>query len=446
MVSTTNNSEINVKELKKYKNIFKSDPALKIAMNAVTRGNVQEIALNRDVLNSVSFTFSHEVDNKAAITDQKRSGTCWMYAELNWLRTLTQRKFNIEDAEFSHNYVMFYDKFEKANYFLEKMIEMRKKELDDRRVHFLLKRPLPDGGEWHMLLNIMEKYGLVPKSVMPDTWNRENSRFLNERLGYKLREYAAIIRKMHKAGKSEKQIRNQKKTFLEEIYRILVIFFGMPPQTFNWSYRDKDKKFHQEVGITPLEFYRKYIDLDCPKVRTLCSCPSITTPFSKTYQLEYFQNMVGGVEWIWLNLPIIELKKIAIKILKKGEAVLFGCDVVQDSHSKAGIMFHNIYDYELLFQAPFMMNKAERLDYGQSNLTHSMVLSGVNLVDNKPVTWKVENSWGTEVGQKGYFIMSDEWFDEHVLNIVIPEKYLTQKMIKLFDQKPVLLPPWHPMA
>jgi len=425
---------------------FRKDPCLKVAMNAVTRGNLQEIALNRDVLNNVNFAFSHEVENKAGVTDQKRSGTCWMYAELNWLRTLTQKKFKIEAVEFSHNFVMLYDKLEKANYFLEHMIAFRDKDLDDRRVNFLLKRSVSDGGEWHMLLNVIDKYGLVPREAMPDTSNRENSRFLNERLSYKLRECTAIIRKMQAQGKPEKDIRQAKTAMIADVYRMLVIFFGIPPRTFDWSYRDKDKKYVQEIGLTPQKFYKKYIALDCRKVSTLASCPSSSTPFGKTYSVEFFQNMSGGVEWVWLNLPIEELKKIAITMLKKGEAVLFGCDVVQDSHSKDGILFHDLYDYHLVFQTDFSMTKAERLDYGQSTLTHSMVLAGVDLVKDKPVKWKIENSWGTEVGKKGYFIMSDEWFDEHVLNIVIPNKYLTPKISKLFEQKPVILPPWHPMA
>ncbi|MBN2384272.1 C1 family peptidase [bacterium] len=446
MATQSKNGEISPKQLVTLQETIRKDPSLRIAINAVTRGNLQEIALNRDVLNNVNFSFSHEVENKAGVTDQKRSGTCWMYAELNWLRTLIQDKFNIEAFEFSHNYIMLYDKLEKANYFLEKMIELRSKDLDDRRVNFLLKRPLPDGGEWHMLFNIIDKYGFVPREVMPDTWNRENSRFVNERLGYKLREFAAEIRKMHQKRKSDAEIRAAKTAMIGTIYKMLVVFLGMPPKTFDWSYRDKDKKYHQEIGTTPLKFYKKYLNLDCSKVVTLASCPSGTTPFNKTYSLEYFQNMVGGREWVWLNLPVNELKKIAIKMLKKGEAVLFGCDVVQDSHSKDGILFHDLYDYHLVFQTDFSMTKKERLDFGQSTLTHSMVLSGVDLVNGKPVKWKIENSWGNEVGKKGYFIMSDQWFDEHVLNIVFPDKYLSADQKKMLKQKPVLLPPWHSMA
>ncbi|MFC1851307.1 C1 family peptidase [candidate division CSSED10-310 bacterium] len=446
MAHRQKSAALTVAQLKKFEEKVKQDPACVIAMNAVTRGNIQEIAISREVLNNASYSFSHEIENKAPITDQKKSGTCWMYAELNWLRILTQKKFKIEEIEFSQNYLMLWDKLEKANYFLEQIIIHRQQELDDRKVHFLLHRPLPDGGEWHMLFNLVEKYGLVPKAIMPDTFNRENSRFLNEHLGYKLREYAAQLRRMYESGQSEAQLRDKKAQFLEDIYRLIVIFFGLPPHRFNWSYRDKNKKYHQETQITPHDFYNKYIALDCKKVVTLCSCPSSTTPFWHTYVLEFFQNMVGGVEWIWLNVPSAELKKIALKMLKRGEACLFGCDVIQESHNKTGLLYHNLYDYELLLQTPFEMSKADRLDYGQSTLTHSMVLAGVELVNNKPVRWKVENSWGSEVGQKGYFIMSDEWFDEHLLNIVVPDKYLTARMKKAFEQEPVLLPPWHAMA
>ncbi len=446
MASKNEIGELTLKQIDKFKSSFESNPALKLAMNAVTRGNLQEIALQRDVLNNVNFVFSHEVEQKGCITDQKRAGTCWLFADLNWIRTLTMKKFKIEDLEFSENYLIFWDKLEKANYFLEEMINLIDREIDDREVLHFLKNPIPDGGEWHMLVNLVKKYGMLPKPAMADTFNREQSRFVNEIAGYKLREITAELRKMHRAGKTMDQIRRKKTRLFEDVYRIMTIFFGLPPKTFDWSFRDKDKKYHQEIQITPSEFYEKYVDLDLDEVYTLASCPANGMDYNKTYTNRYFQNMAGGIPWKYLNLPVGELKKIAIRMLKKGDAVLYGCDVVQESHTKEGIMHEDLYDFESIFQTKFGLNKQLRLDYRQSFLTHSMVLSGVDLVNGKPVKWKVENSWGKDVGQKGYFIMSDKWFDEHVLDLVVPKEYMPKKLLELFKQDPVELPAWHCMV
>jgi len=438
--------ELHLQNVAKFRKNFLQNPTLRVAMNAVTRGNLQEIALNREVLNCANFCFSNELEEKPSITDQKRSGTCWMFAEFNWIRNMTMKKFKIEDIEFSENHLMFWDKVEKANYFLEQMVKLRDRKLDDREVHHLIKEPVPDGGEWHMFVNLIKKYGIMPKSAMPDTFNRENSRFINEITCFKLREIAVKLRKMHESGKTEEQIRRKKEKLFQDIFRILTIFFGLPPETFDWGFRDKDKKYHQEIGITPKAFYEKYVGLNLDQVFTLASCPTSNTEFYKTYTNNYFQNMVGGIEWKWLNLPMWELKKIAVRMLKKSEAVLYGCDVVQDSHTKEGLMYHNLYDFDLIFQMPFELNKKNRLDYCQSFLTHSMVLTGVDLQNGKPRMWKVENSWGKDVGQKGFFAMSDEWFEEHTLDLIVPEKYMSKKLLDLFAQDPVVLPPWHCMV
>jgi bleomycin hydrolase len=429
----------------KYRKKFNDKPAYKVAMNAVTRAALADIAINRDVLNNVNFCFSIEVETDA-VSDQKRSGTCWMFAILNWFRTFTRKKINVKQFEYSHNFVMFWDKFEKSNYFLENIIALRDADISDRRLRFLLDNPASDGGEWHMLVNVIKKYGLLPRSAMPDTTNRENSRYLNELLFYKLREAAATLRKLNAEGKDIEDLRKAKSKILQEIYRMLCILMGQPPEKFDYSYRDNDKKFKQDLGLTPKEFYEKYVGLNVDEIYCILSCPATDTPFDKTYSIEFFDNTVGGDEWKWLNVPVKELKKIAIEMLKDGEAVLFGNDVVQDCHTKEGILATNVYDYELLFDTKMTMDKKTRVEYAQSRMTHSMVITGVDLVDDKPVKWKVENSWGEEVGKKGYFIMTDEWFEEHTFDLIVPKKYMPEKFLKLYKQKPVVLPPWYPMA
>ncbi len=267
---------------------FLENPRNIVAMNAATRAALNEVALNRDVINNAGHIFSIEME-PAEITDQKKNGTCWIYAELNWLRTFGQAKHKIKNLALSHNYLVFWDKFEKANYFYEMIIKHIDEEPDGRRLLFLLSDPTTDGGEWHMLHNLIAKYGMVPAEIMPDTFNRENSSYMNQVLGYSLRQGAAELKAMHEAGKSTKELNRKKERLLEEAYRILAISLGVPPEKFTWGFRDTDKKFHREKDITPREFYDKYIGVNPDDVYTIASCPSSLTEFGKTYTMEFFQ-------------------------------------------------------------------------------------------------------------------------------------------------------------
>lgn len=436
---------ITLKQINNFNEGFKNRSANLIAMNAVTRGNLQEIAIRREVLNETNFTFSNDIET-AEISNQKQSNTCWLFAELNWLRSLAMKKMNVKNFEFSQNHMIFWDKFEKSNYFLENIISLRNEPLDSREVFFLLHEPANDGGEWHMLANLIRKYGLIPKSVMPDTFNRENTRYLNEILYYKLRYAAANLRKMAKSGKSVEILRKKKLEYLDEIYRILCICLGQPPEKFNFGFKDEEKKFNRETQITPVEFYKKYVDLNPDDVYILMSCPSATLKFNELYTVKYFTNMQGGDEYTWLNVPMKSLKKIALEMVKNNELCLFGCDVLQHSHSKEGILDTELYSYDMIFDTQFDMDKPTRVDFHQTKLTHSMVICGADIIDDQPVKWKIENSWGDQVGKKGFFVMTDQWFEEHVYDLVVPKKYLTSKMLEMFKKKPIELPPWHAMA
>ncbi len=438
--------QISRERIDAYRKNFGLNPAYKVAMNAVTRGNITEIAINRDVLNDADMVFSNEIESGGPITDQKAASTCWLFADLNWLRTFTSKKKNIKGFEFSENFAMFWDKFEKSNYFLENVIALRDKDLDDRRVHYLLSNPAGDGGEWNMMCNIIEKYGLVPKSVMPDTFNRENSRYMNERLQYRLRMAAAEIRDMNAAGKSVADMRKAKDAALSDAYRILSIFMGEPPEKFSWGYRDGKKKFHRVENVTPKEFYKEFVGVNPGDTFALLSCPMRDTPFNRTFQVEYFQNMWGGRDLTFINIPLDEFKRITIEILKKKEAALFGCEVRQFVHSKEGILDTNLYEYDSMFNMEFHLDKGGRMEYQQGRMTHAMVFTGVDLVNGKPKKWKVENSWGDQFGKKGYFIMSDEWFDENVYELIVLKKYMTPRLRKLANMKPVILPPWHALS
>jgi bleomycin hydrolase len=437
--------ELSLDLLAQFEKATVSDPAFRVAMNAATRGNLQEIVLNRQVLNQSNFVYSNEVENKAEITDQKRSGTCWMYANINWLRLETMRAHKMESITFSHNFVMFYDKLEKANLFLNAIIERRDHSIEDREVMHLLHSPAGDGGEWALFRNVVNKYGLVPIELMPDTANKENSRFLNTMLFFKLREFASELRGMAAKGKPESALYKRKVEMMEIVHRILAVCLGLPPEKFDWSWRDKDKKYHQETGITPKQFAETYIPLDLNEMYCLANSPLERTPYGKVYTQKLFNNTIDGGLWSWLNLPMKELKAYALKMLRKDDHVLFGCDVLQQSHSKLGLLHHDVYQMEPFFNMTFNGDRAWRLDYGQSTYTHCMVLAGVELVNNKPVRWKVENSWGTEVGQKGIFTMSDKWFDEHMIVVWVPKKYMKKEHLKQAGQEPVVLPPWFPV-
>jgi len=426
---------------------FASKPHLKVALNAVTKGMLNDIAVNRDVLNDSDMTFSLDMET-GPVTDQKGAGVCWLYAELNWLRTFTNKKLAAKGFEFSENHLMFWDKFEKANFFLENIIAMRNLHYDDRRMAYLLANPSPDGGEWNLLVNLIGKYGMIPKALMPDTVNRENPRHLNFIMNWKLREAAAAIQKLHRQGKALRDLRVFKDKVLAEVYKILAIFMGEPPAKFSWSYRktNKAKTFVRFKDITPKQFAEKALGFPAEDAVILIHCPMREMPLWKTYTVEFFNNFWGGRNWVALNVPIEEIKKLSLKILKGKEAVLFGCEVRLDMHSKEGICDPKLFDYSLLFDTTFGLDKGERLEYGQARMTHSMVFTGVDLINDKPQKWKVENSWGDQFGKKGFWVMSNEWFDEHVMELIVPKKHVPKKMLDLLKAEPVVLPPWHPLT
>lgn len=424
---------------------FAANPANRLAMNACSAGNVDDIALSREALSQVDWHFSHEVKG-GAITHQKQAGFCWLYAALNWLRVDVMAKLEVESLDFSQNYLIFWDRLEKANRFLAAMVALRDRSPDDRMVDFLLREPCPDGGEWHMVANLIRKYGLVPKSAMADTSNLVDSKYLNKIVDAKLRQTAARIFAAHTAKASDAEIQTIKDDAMVEVYKLLAIMMGEPPQRFDFTYRDKHNKFHAHRDLTPAEFYEKFVGRDLGAYAWLMSSPLADTPYQRTFVVEGFQNVVEGAPGTFLNVPMDVLKALAIKAIKEGEAVFFGCDVLQDSNRKVGLLDPAVLDYELLFGTSFEMSRAERFRFLQSRLTHDMVLLGVDLVDGAPRKWKIENSWGDDVGQKGYFQMSDAWFDEHVYAIVIETRFLSAPLRKLLEQPPIVLPPWHPLA
>ncbi len=372
-----------------------------------------------------------------------------MFSALNTMRHPLQKKFKLKDFELSQNYTNFWDKFEKSNWFFENVIATADKDLGDRKVSFLFATPQQDGGQWDMLCGIIEKYGIVPKSVYPETANATNSSALNDTLNTLLRKDGLELRKLVQDGKSEDEVQARKEEMLNDVFRILATSLGVPPKKFNFEYRDDDKNYHIDRDITPKEFFDKYVGMDLANHISTINAPTNDKPFHKVFSVEYLGNVEGGRQVRHLNLKVDEMKDLIIKQLKSGEVVWFGSNVVKDSERRAGLLDTNLYRRDQLFDADFTMSKADMLDSGESMMDHAMVITGVDIVDGKPTKWKIENSWGEKPGFKGYFVMSDSWFNSFVYQAVINKKFLPEDLKKAYDEgkdNPIQLLPWDPMG
>ncbi|AKP66982.1 aminopeptidase C [Companilactobacillus ginsenosidimutans] len=441
--------EITSKELSDFQKAFEDTPGSSAIKNAVANNGIYKSSETLASKIAMDPTFSVEIET-GSVADQKQSGLCWVFAALNTMRHPIQSNFKIKGFELSEGYMLFWDKLEKSNFFYENVINTAALPIGDRKVDFLMTTPQQDGGQWDMVMALVEKYGVVPKSVMPDTASRTNSRELNSVLNTKLRKNAVTLRKLVNDGASETDVQRQKDEMMSEIYKILVYTVGEPPTKFDWAYRDDDKNYHKETGITPQEFFKKYVGWDIDNYVSTINAPTADKPYNHVYTVELLGNVVGGRQVRHLNLAIDDFKSLAVKQLQSGEAVWFGSDVVQSSDRKLGIMDTKIYDLEGLFNTDFSMTKAERLDYVESMMDHAMVITGVDLDENgKPTKWKVENSWGEKVGTKGYFVMSDDWFDQFVYQLVINKDLLSDSLKTTFDTEakdPKVLAPWDPMG
>jgi bleomycin hydrolase len=361
------------------------------------------------------------------------------------LRLNTIRKHKIDDFELSQSYLFFYDKLEKANWFLENMIELADTDIDDRTVQFLLKDPVQDGGQWDMFVSLVEKYGVVPKAVYPETLQTSNTAQVRTVITTKLREFAGEIRQMHQAGQSVASIRQAKTKMLNEVYRILAIACGEPPSQFNWSFRDKDKKFHEYVNLTPQTFYRDHVAYNVGETVSLIHDPR--NEYYKLYTVAYLGNIKGGHPIRYINVPIEEMKALGVKTIKSGKPIWFGCDVGKHFARQIGVLELNALNWDIGFGVTFNQNKADRLRYGESAMTHAMMFTGVHLDENgQPVRWRVENSWGEDSGDKGFLSMSDAWFSEFTYQIVLEKSDVPEKILQVLEQTPVVLPPWDPMG
>lgn len=444
-MTESSKNAISLAQIDQYHENYLARKDAKVIQRSVSHQGI--LATSADFASDVNMSPVFSIDlNTGKVANQKQSGRCWMFAALNTMRHHLADLFNLSNFELSQNYTNFWDKFEKANYFYENVLATADQPRTSRKVAFLMETPQQDGGQWDMLCAIIEKYGIAPKSVMPETYNSSKSSELNSVLNTKLRKDAITLRKLVSNNATDGEIAKTRQEMLADDYKILSYSLGEPVQKFDFEYRDDDKQFHADRGLTPKSFYDKYIGWNLDDYVSIINSPTDDKPYNKTYTVEMLGNVVGGRQVKHLNVTMDNFKDLAIKQLKDGQSVWFGCDVGKSSERQKGIMDVNYYKKDELLDVDLSMSKAERLDYGESLMTHAMVITGVDLVEGKPTKWKVENSWGEKVGTKGYFVMSDAWMEEYCYQVVVNKKYLSEDLLKAQAEDPALLAPWDPMG
>lgn len=429
-------------EIADFQKNYQADARNHVAEMATVTNGVQQASFNTEAVRDINRTFSIEIPTDA-VTNQKQSGRCWLFAALNVMRHQFAKKYHAKNFVFSQAYLFFWDRIERANIYFDHILETADKPVDDRTVHFYLQGPDTDGGQWHMAVSLIRKYGLVPDYAYGESFTANNTAAFNQALNMKLREDGLVLRELSQKGDQD-EIEKKRKEFLNEVYRMAVIAFGEPTQKFDLEYRDDDNKYQLDQNLTPLDFFHKYFEDDLDEYVVLFNAPD--HEFDKLYALPFEDNVEGGTPIQFLNTKIDNLKQAAIKQLEAGETIWFGCDVGKESDRQKGLMVKNLYQTDTLFNIETKLDKKERLLTGASGSTHAMTLVGVDVVNGKPRQWKVENSWGDKVGKNGYFVMSDDWFDEYLFKVVVKKKYLPKKLVELAEGKATPVPCWDSMG
>ena len=430
--------ELTLQEIAEFSRDFNADPKNQVLARAAGRSGVLEASYNERVAGRLTRVFSTELDTDN-VTNQKQSGRCWLFSTLNVLRHDFGAKHKAKNFTLSQAYNFFWDKIERANNFYEKIIETADKPLDDREVRAYLDFAGGDGGQWAMAVSLVKKYGVVPSYAMPESFNTNATSGFATALADKERKDALALRRLAQAGDKE-GLEKARKQFLNEGYRMTAIAVGEPPKTFDLEYKDDDKNYHLEKNLTPVEFFNKYFDVDLDDYVVLTNAPD--HEYNTLYHLSSQENVDGGSPILFLNVPMEFLGQAAIAQLKDGEAVWFGNDVLRQMDRKTGYLDTELYQLDELFGINSQLTKAERLATGVGTVSHAMTLVGVDEDHGDIRQWKVENSWGDKIGAKGFFVMSQDWFNDYVYEVVVHKKYLTKDQQALLTSTPVELDPW----
>ena len=424
--------------LNQIKSSYKHTPADKAIYNAMAETSIAVLAKNHENLANFDTNFTNKVVSHG-ITDQQQSGRCWLFTGLNVLRAQMMAKYGLDEMEFSQNYCFFYDQLEKANLFLQGIIDTREKPMDDKMVEWLFRNPISDGGQFTGISDVIGKYGVVPSSVMPETYSSENTSQIARLVGLKLREFGLQLRDEAAKGVKVSALEAKKTEMLSTVYRMLALAFGEPVERFTWTMNGETKEY------TPQSFYQEYLGNDLTNnYAMLMNDPS--REYYKCYEIDFDRHVYDGKNWTYVNLPVEDIKAMAIESIKDSTMMYFSCDVAKFLDSKRGTLDLKNFDYESLMGTTFGMNKKQRVQTFASGSSHAMTLMAVDLdKDGKPKKWMVENSWGAEAGYKGHLIMTDEWFDEYMFRLVVEKKYVPEKVLNILKQKPIRLPAWDPM-
>lgn len=419
------------------------DQLAPVLTRAVTKNGIKATSYDNQAASRLDRTFSIELPT-GKVSNQKHSGRCWEFSLLNTLRHKFATNYHVKDFELSQNYLFFWDKIERANMFYRNVEQTARQPISDRLVQFLFANPGEDGGQWAMAASLVQKYGVVPASVMPETFNTTNTSDFQEVMSRKLRKDGLKLRQLVMDGADEAELQSLEKSMLQEVYRIAVYSFGEPPTTFDLEYRDDDKKYHREAQLTPQAFYQNYFETDLDDYVVVTNSPD--KPLNQLYSLPDEDNVIGGKPIEFLNMDMGVLTDVAVQQLKAGETIWFGNDVLRQMDRKAGYLDAHLYESAKLFGINGHLTKAQRLQTGEGEVSHAMTLTGVDVVDDTPTKWKVENSWGDANGDKGYFVMTQDWFDEYVYEVVVHKQFLAPEFQALLQEPARRLPAWDPLS
>ncbi|KRL05678.1 C1 family peptidase [Liquorilactobacillus oeni] len=435
--------DLTLEDIKIFRSGFTAKQVYAVAARAVQKNGVNAASENYAAKRDLNRTFSVELSTDK-VTNQKKSGRCWLFSTLNTLRHQFAVQYKIKNFQFSQNYNSFYDRLEKANHFYERVIETAGLPFDNRSVKELFAAPDDDGGQWANAAALIKKYGVVPQSIMPETYNSEKTDEISDALILKLRKDGVRLRTLTNQNKSKEELAAAKNKYLKEIYRMLVFAFGEPPLAFDFEYRDDEHKYHLERNLTPQHFFEKYVSWNFDDYVCLTNAPD--HEMESLYGLPSQDYIFDGKKIVFVNTELKALKDAAIMQLKDGQSVWFGNDVAKDLERNQGILDPAFHERAELFDIDLRLTKADRLRTGEASVLHAMTLVGVDLIDGKPTKWKVENSWGEKIGDKGYFVMSDEWFNEYVYEVIINKKYLQSKQKQVLQKEMIALKPWDSLA